>query len=217
MEALTAVSVAALTLYDMLKMIDDTLEITNVRLLRKEGGKSDVRIRPDGMLKASVLTISDSVAIGEAFDQSGLLITDRLREHSIEIIEHSVVPDEPDDIIRKIEYYADVLDINLIITTGGTGLGPRDNTPETLSRILDQEIPGISEMLRAYGQARTPYAMLSRAKAGLRGKSLIISLPGSRQAVQEAMDALFPYVLHIFHILKGGRHSGLETEKSFSL
>ena len=113
-----------------------------------------------------------------------------------------MIADDHDQIEAAIKELADEMKIDLIITSGGTGISPRDNTPESISKLLDKEIPGIVEAARAYGQERTPFAMLSRSCAGLRGNSLIISLPGSPNAVKEYLDALFPAVLHGLHIMK---------------
>ena len=97
--------------------------------------------------------------------------------------------------------------MDFILTTGGTGLSPRDVTVEATRTVIEREVPGISEATRIYGFQRTPYAMLSRVIAGVRGKTIIINLPGSSRGAAESMDALFPWVLHVFHILKGGVHN----------
>jgi molybdenum cofactor synthesis domain-containing protein len=99
--------------------------------------------------------------------------------------------------------------VNLIITTGGTGLGPRDVTVEATAAIIDREIPGIMEAARGYGQKRTPYAMLSRGLAGQRGKTIIINLPGSSKGVEESLDAIFPAILHAYKMMGGGGHDSL--------
>ncbi len=99
------------------------------------------------------------------------------------------------------------MQLDLVLTTGGTGFSPRDNTPEAMLRVIEREIPGIPEALRAYGQERTPYSMLSRGKAGIRGSTIIVNLPGSRRGVAESLDALFPGLLHAFGMLRGGGHS----------
>ena len=206
MEALTAASVCALTLYDMLKMLDENMEITNIKLLEKEGGKSDFREKYKTLLKACVLVMSDSIHKGDKDDLSGRLIVERLKEEGFEVLDYKIVPDEPRDIKDAILKYADDMKVNLVVTTGGTGFSVRDNTPEVMEKIFEREIPGIPEALRAYGQERTPYSMLSRGRAGIRGNTVIINLPGSKKGVRDSLDALFPGLLHSFKMLWGGGH-----------
>ena len=205
-EALLGTSIALLTLYDMLKMLDEKMYISEIKLVEKKGGKNDFKEEFEEKLKAAVIVISDSVFSGKKDDLSGKLIVERLKNEGIEVIDYKIIPDEIDEIVKSINYYADELKIDLIITTGGTGFSPRDNTPEAMLKVIEKEIPGIPEAVRAYGQERTPYSMLSRAKSGVRGKTIIINLPGSKRGVQESLDALFPGVLHGFKMLWGGKH-----------
>jgi cyclic pyranopterin phosphate synthase len=207
MEALTAASVAALTVYDMLKMLDDSLAISEIALVSKTGGKSDFRDEFETPLRAAVLVMSDSIAAGEKDDRSGRAIVDRLKSEGIEVQEYRIVPDDEALVEQTLRRYADEMHLDLVITTGGTGLGPRDRTPEAMAKLIEREAPGISEALRSYGQARTPRAMLSRGRAGVRGKTLIVNLPGSTRGVQESLDALFPGVRHAFGMLAGGGHA----------
>jgi molybdenum cofactor synthesis domain-containing protein len=206
MEALTAASVAALTLYDMLKMVDESMEIVSVSLVSKTGGKSDFAQRFEAPPRAAVLVMSDSVAAGRKEDRAGRLIVERLREHGVEVPEYRVIPDDREAIERTIRSYCDDLKLDLVVTTGGTGLGPRDTTPEAMSGIIEREAPGIAEASRGYGQSRTPYAMLSRGRAGVRGTTLVINLPGSTRGAAESLDALFPAVLHALHMIQGEGH-----------
>ncbi len=206
MEALTAASVAALTFYDMLKMLDDTMEITLLRLVEKRGGKSDYRSQFAVPLRAAVLVMSDTAAAGTKQDLSGRLIEERLKDEGLTIEDYKVIPDDEPLIIGALSRYADELRLDLVVTTGGTGLGPRDTTPEAMAKVVEHTIPGIAETLRAYGQARTPNSMLSRGIAGVRGKTIIINLPGSKRAVVESLDALFPGLFHAFTMLRGGEH-----------
>ena len=206
MEALTAASVAALTIYDMTKMLDEAMTITEVILVQKTGGKSDFKQKIASQLKAAVLVMSDSIATGKKSDLSGKLIVERLKQEGLDVIDYRIISDEPAGILSAFTEFADDKSVDLLVTTGGTGMSPRDNTPEVLSKLIDREIPGIAETIRAYGQERTPYSMLSRSIAGLRGKTLIITLPGSKNGVKESLDAIFPAVLHAFKMLHGAGH-----------
>lgn len=206
MEAMTAAAVAALTVYDMLKMLDDNMELLSVRLLKKQGGKSDFRDAFSEPLRAAVLVMSDSVAAGKKSDASGLLIRDRLSSLGLEIIKYEILPDDKVLIADTLKKYCDEDHVDLVMTTGGTGFSPRDTTPEAMQDVIEREVPGIPEAIRTYGQERTPYAMLSRSRAGLRGNTLIVNLPGSKRGVQESLDALLPGMLHAFQMIWGGGH-----------
>ena len=206
MEALTGASVAALTLYDMMKMLDEDMEIAGVKLLSKKGGKSDFARTDVTGLRAAVLVMSDSIAAGKNEDVSGKIIAERLQEYGIDVTSREVVPDDREAIEQKLLRYCDELHLDLVVTTGGTGFGPRDNTPEAIRRVVEKEIPGVTEAARAYGQERTPLAMLSRSVSGIRGKSVIVSFPGSKGAVTDGLDALFPHILHAFRMLRGEKH-----------
>jgi molybdenum cofactor synthesis domain-containing protein len=129
----------------------------------------------------------------------------KLEKLEINIVEYTVIPDEAEDIRSKVLALAEKK-TNLIIFTGGTGLSPRDVTPEALRPLLDRNIPGIEEAIRAYGQQRTPYSMLSRSVAGIIGDSLVLALPGSTKGAEESMDALFPYILHVFRVMQAFSH-----------
>jgi cyclic pyranopterin monophosphate synthase len=206
MEALTGASVAALTLYDMMKMLDDEMEILGVKLLSKKGGKSDFAKLGNLKLKAAVLVMSDSVSAGKKEDMSGKIIVERLKDLNIDVADYAIVPDDFKRIEEKLLHYTDSLTLDLVVTTGGTGLGPRDTTPEVVKKIIEREIPGAAEAARVYGQARTPLAMLSRSVAGVRGRTVILSLPGSKNGVTESLDALLPALLHVFKMMKGEGH-----------
>jgi cyclic pyranopterin phosphate synthase len=203
-EAMHGASVVALTMYDMLKPIDKGVEINNIRLLEKKGGKSDRKPVPEN-LKTAVIVCSDSIAGGVGEDKSGKTIIEKLKASAISVQDYSIVPDEKSLIQEKIIGLKS-LDYDLILITGGTGLSTRDVTPEAVEELIDREIPGIAETARQYGQQRIPTAMLSRSVAGLIGDTLVITMPGSTGGVTEYMDALFPHVLHIFSVIHGTRH-----------
>ncbi len=128
-----------------------------------------------------------------------------LKKFNVTDIDYGVVPDEKEVIKEKIENYcAD--GIQMVITTGGTGPGPRDVTAEATSEVIKREMPGISDTIKGYGQKRTPYAMFSRGLAGLNGKTVIINLPGSTKGAQDGMNAIFPAIFHIYDMMEGKGH-----------
>jgi len=187
MEALTAVSIAALTLYDMLKPIDKNLEITEIKLLKKRGGKSQFKEVLPQNFKAAVVVTSDGTYQGERVDKSGRIIEEKLNALGIEDIEYIVLPDEKEE-IKKALINLSEKGIKLIVTTGGTGMGPRDVTVEATAEVIEREMPGAAETMRAYGQRRTPYAMLSRGLVGVRGVTLIVNMPGSSKGTFHFRD-----------------------------
>lgn len=203
-EAMHGASIVALTMYDMLKPIDATIEISTIKLLSKEGGKSSFKNRFPSAIKAAVFVCSDSIFAGDKEDRSGKIIVEKLEICGVETMHYEIIPDEIDVIQERTKAFAK--DNQLIIFTGGTGLSPRDVTPEALESLLESRIPGIEEAVRSYGQQRMPYSMLSRTVAGTIGNSLILALPGSTNGAKESMDAIFPHVFHVFHILKGNNH-----------
>lgn len=202
-EAMHAASVVALTLYDMLKPIDKGIEIRNIRLVEKKGGKTDYKEVAEG-LTASVIVCSDSIFAGKKEDKAGKAIIAHLERYAIPAT-YTIIPDEVADIQSRVKEAVSA-GASLVLITGGTGLSPRDVTPEAVRPLLDKEIEGIAETIRSYGQDRTPYAMLSRSVVGTIGNSLVLALPGSTKGAAESMEAIFPAVLHIFKVLKGARH-----------
>ena len=201
-EAMHAASVVALTMYDMLKPIDKNISIEQIKLVEKKGGKTDFRKSIEKEIKAAVLVCSDSITAGKAEDRAGKVIIQKLENLGVEVPDYWIIPDEKKVIQNQVK---DLVSNNrdLVIVTGGTGLSPRDVTPEAVRPILDREIPGIEEAIRSYGQQRTPYSMLSRSVAGLIGNTLVLALPGSTKGAEESMDAIFPAILHIFRVMEG--------------
>lgn len=199
-EALYGASVVALTIYDLLKPIDKSIEITSIKVLEKEGGKSAFQETARPGLNSAVIICSNAVYDGKKDNKAGIIIKEKLQVHSLEVSAHEVIPNDAKLLKEKIlDLYQKV---NIMIIAGGTGLLEKDNTPEIVSPLLDKLVPGIAEAARSYGQARTPLAMLSRGIAGLKGKTLILVVPGSSRGAKETMDALFPYVLHTFKFQK---------------
>ena len=204
MEVLTAASVAALNLYDLLKPYDAEMSIEKIQLDKKTGGKSEKWNRIKEGTTAAVLTVSDTVAAGKKPDGSGTAIKDRLTSLGVTVADYRVVADEPQQIQQWVEKWI-AEKIPFIFTTGGTGLGPRDVTVETLEKLIQRPVPGIAEAMRVHGGQRTPVAMLSRSVAGTADQSIIVAFPGSTRGVTESMDAIFPAVFHGAGILRGGR------------
>ncbi|WP_173853453.1 bifunctional molybdenum cofactor biosynthesis protein MoaC/MoaB [Flavobacterium sp. 28A] len=204
-EAMHGASIVALTMYDMLKPIDKQVEISTIKLLHKKGGKSDYGNKEVQDLSVAVMVCSDSVSSGKKEDRAGKVISDKIKNLGLSVSNYIVIPDEVLDIQDTINKLC-AKNMDLVILTGGTGLSDRDVTPEAVIPLLDRRIPGIEEAIRAYGQDRTPYAMLSRSVVGFKGDTLIMALPGSTAGAGESMDAVFPSVLHLFKILKGFNH-----------
>jgi cyclic pyranopterin monophosphate synthase len=205
MEVLAGVTVAALEIYDMLKPVDKQLEIGHIRLLEKRGGKSDRERYFATPPTCAVLVCSDSTAAGQREDKSGQVIREMLEAVNARVVEYAVVPDEKAAIQQKVNQWVDK-DIQFIFTTGGTGLGPRDNTVTAIKELLERDADGIAEAMRAYGQQRTPMAMMSRGVAGSIGHTLVVTLPGSSDGARESLEAILPAVFHARKMMKGGGH-----------
>lgn len=204
-EAMHGASIVALNMYDMLKPIDKGIEIHSIKLLKKRGGKSDYKKDLSHSIKAAVIVCSDTIAAGKNVDGAGKVIIAKLDAIGVEVVEYLVIPDEK-ALIQEQTTKQQSAGVDLVIFTGGTGLSPRDVTPEALQPLLERSIPGMEEAIRSYGQSRTPYAMLSRSTAGMIGKTLVLALPGSTKGASESMDAIFPAALHIFKVVQGSRH-----------
>jgi cyclic pyranopterin phosphate synthase len=223
MEALAGVQAALLTVYDLVKPVEPALEITGVRLLLKEGGKKGRWTHPQGIPKflaevpephnrplqgvsAAVLTLSDRASTGIYKDASGELLQQLLRQAGAEVMHYSLLPDEPEMLAEEVVNLVTAGKARLLICTGGTGLATRDITPDILAPMFERGIPGIGELLRSSGAQQVPQAWLSRTVAGIIGKLLIITLPGSRRAVQEGMSALLPVLPHALQLLAGEKN-----------
>lgn len=207
-EAMHGASVVALTLYDMLKPVDKGLEIQSIQLKEKKGGKTDFRDQKSEGIRTAVVVCSDTISQGKNEDLAGKAVIQKLETLGIKTLKYQIIPDE----ILSIQTLAQDLsssEFQLVLFVGGTGLSPRDITPEAITPLLDREIPGIMETARAYGQLRMPYAMLSRGVAGFIKETLVLTLPGSNQGALETISALFPYILHVFKVAEGKRHEDI--------
>ena len=204
-EAMHGASITALTMYDMLKPIDDGIEISSIKLESKKGGKSDIKYAYPENLKVAVITCSDSISNGDRIDKSGAVIVEQLAKHQLKVEWKEIISDDFNVIQSKARQLINE-NFDLILFTGGTGLSARDVTPDAIRPLIERDVPGVMEAARNYGQDRTPYAMLSRGIAGFAVNSLIITLPGSPRGAEETMQAVFPYILHVFRVKEGVRH-----------
>ena len=204
-EAMHGASVVALTIYDMLKPIDKNVEIANIKLLHKKGGKTDFNKNSNQNLKIAVVVCSDSISAGEKQDKAGLTLVEKIKALGLKVSNYNIIPDEISDIQETAKSLVNDK-FDLVLFTGGTGLSPRDVTPEALLPLIDRRVQGIEEAIRNYGQERTPYAMLSRSVVGFIGNTLVMALPGSINGAAESMDAVFPSILHLFKVINGFNH-----------
>lgn len=154
-------------------------------------------------IKAAVMTMSDAGAKGEREDTSGDRIVEFLQGIKADILERTMIPDERDQIKANLSRFADDLRVDLVLTTGGTGITPRDVTPDATAEVVDYQVPGIAEAMRTYSLQKTPFGMLSRQVVGVRGRTLIINLPGSPKAVTECLEVLQPVLPHAVDMVRG--------------
>ena len=173
--------------------------------MHKKGGNTDFNKNENLDLNVAVIVSSDSVSSGKKEDKAGKIIASKLNTLGLDVSDYTIVPDEIEKLQNTVLQFCEK-NKDLVIITGGTGLSPRDTTPEAIIPMLDRRIPGIEEAIRSYGQERTPYAMLSRSVVGFKGDTLIMALPGSTSGASESIDAVFPSVLHLFKIIKGFNH-----------
>lgn len=155
------------------------------------------------MFRVGILTVSDKGARGEREDTTHLAIREVLREGPFKVVAYEIVPDEPPQIKKVLRIWADRERLDLILTNGGTGLAPRDQTPEATREVLDREAPGLAELMRLKGLEKTPMAALSRGVAGVRGKTLILNLPGSPKGAREFLEAVLPILPHALSLITG--------------
>ncbi len=218
MEALTAASVAALTLYDMAKALQRDIVVERVELLSKEGGRSGTWSRDDAAAaptpamptpaahEATVITCSTRAAAGEREDASGPAVVAALRAGGFDVAPEPIVLSDDEGLIASTLAALADAGARLIVTSGGTGLTPGDVTPAATRRVIEREVPGLAELMRAAGLATTPMAALSRGLVGARGTTLIVNLPGSPRGAVESLTALFPILRHALEQLAGGDH-----------
>lgn len=155
------------------------------------------------MIRTAIITLSDKGAAGEREDESGKVVREMVASVGASVEHYEILPDDKDRIIRTLSSLADSCRFDLILTTGGTGVAPRDVTPEATRAVIDREIPGFAEAMRAESLKKTPHAMISRALAGVRRQTLIVNLPGSPKAVRENLSVVLPALAHAVEKIKG--------------
>tara|TARA_B100001750_G_scaffold248576_1_gene281617 strand:+ start:15735 stop:16676 length:942 start_codon:yes stop_codon:yes gene_type:complete len=203
MEALNAVSAAALTIYDMCKAIDKKMIISDIYLIDKKGGKSDQHSYYSP--KTAVLVLSQSVYNGKNEDVSGQILIEGLSKYGCNIDYNEVIPDDSDWLVNTIKEL-NKKDFELVVTSGGTGIGPYDITIDAIKPLLTQRLPGVEQALHSYGRNKISTAMLSRLLAGRLDNTFIICIPGSPGAAKDAITVLMPSFLHVFQMISGARH-----------
>jgi molybdopterin adenylyltransferase len=164
-------------------------------------------------IQAVVITASDACAVGEREDESGATLVSLLTELGAEIVANEIVNDDLEPLATTLRMYADRDDVNLIVTTGGTGFGPRDNTPEATLRVIEREAPGLAEAMRIGTLRNTPMAMISRGVCGIRSGTLIVNLPGSPKAVRESFEVIRPVLNHAIALLAD--HTSHSPEQNY--
>ena len=224
MEALAGVNAALLTLYDLSKPVEPALGLGGIRLLFKEGGKSGLWLHPEGMrederahyrprdlarldgVPCAVVTLSDRAHAGTYEDRAGPVLVEGLRRLGAHVDHVELLPDGIEPLATRLRTLADA-SVRICLCTGGTGLGPRDMTPEALRLVADRSIPGLAEMFRSESSRHTPLAWLSRADVVQVGRMLVFALPGSPRAVQQGMDMLAPLLAHALAMMDGEAHA----------
>ena len=154
-------------------------------------------------IRAAVIVVSDKGYAGEREDVSGPLLVSLLERMGADVVAQTIVPDEPDQIQQTLIHLADADGLDVVLTSGGTGPTPRDQTPEATQAVIEREMPGLAEVLRFQGYRHTPLAVLSRGIAGIRGQTIIVNLPGSPKAVREGMETLVPILPHAVRMVRG--------------
>lgn len=199
-QALYGLSVAAVSLLQLVGS-NGSVSFGAAEIIKsKHPYLTDKRMFPSG-LSAAVVVCSDSISAGSKSDAAGKAIIAELEKYQVKVNHYEVIPDQSTVISQRARNLSKTH--HLLIYTGGTGLSLRDVTPESLEPLLERRIPGIEETIRAYGQQRVPYAMLSRSVVGTIGNCLVMALPGSTNGARESMQAVFPHLLHVFKILRG--------------
>jgi molybdenum cofactor synthesis domain-containing protein len=196
-QAMHGATITALTLFNFLQPVDHKIEICSIKLSAQSGGTPAVAVLPQD-IRCAVVVCSNSIAAGTKQDGAGKVIRDGLNAQGIRVAAYTIIPDDVKAIQDKARSLASD-GFQLVIFCGGTGMLQSDVTPQALAPLIDRPLPGIMQAARAYGQERTPFAMLSRGKAGFINNTLVLTLPGSTRGAEETMVALFPYVLHVFN------------------
>jgi molybdenum cofactor biosynthesis protein MoaC len=205
MEALTAASITALTIYDLLKphAEQDRLRITDIHLVEKTGGKSQYARALSPLGRAIILATSDAVSSGKKKPMAAQTVREGLEHAGLRVEATELLQDNIAQITERLRHYIEQ-EVDLIVTVGGTGVHPGDQTVAAVRPLLDKELPGFMEAARNYGQRRTPYAILSAGIAGMSGKTLVITFPGSTRGAQETLTALISGIVHAVHSLRRG-------------